>query len=450
MTARQSLTAADLAEVEARLAATDELLATAYPGEDGSRQPIHTVYAGAHLVDTGTVADWGARALAAAEEAGGLQALAERLAEELGLDDDPDLDAAQLAALVEAKLTREPIEDLRIDFEDGFGEHSDDEEDAAVDAAVATIDALAARGALPPHIGIRSKCFETPTRDRAVRTFDRFITGLARTGAFEASGGLPEGLELTLPKVTTVDQVVAMVRICERLEEENGLPAGRIRFEVQVETPQVVIGPDGATPLAALIHAGKGRVSSLHYGTYDYSASLGVAGGYQSMEHPVADFAKSMMQVAIAGTGVRMSDGSTNILPLGDSVQRDGAWALHARLVRRSLERAIYQGWDLHPHQLPTRFLASYAFFRTGLSSTCERLYNYVNRIESAVMDEPATARALAAFLVRGVNCGAVPEAEVVERVGLTAAELAALAHPARPAAAAASESKENQCRTLA
>ena len=354
------------------------------------------------------------------------------------------LTPADLAA-VAAKLEREPIEDLRIDFEDGFDERTDEEEDAAVDAVVAAIAELAAADGLPPHIGIRSKCFEAPTRDRAVRTFDRFITGLARTGAFGPSGGLPEGLELTLPKVTTVDQVTAMVGICERLEAANGLPAGRIRFEVQVETPQVVLGPDGAVPLARLIHAGGGRVSSLHYGTYDYSASLGVAGGHQSMEHPVADFAKSMMQVAIAGTGVRMSDGSTNILPLGDAQQRDGAWALHARLVRRSLERAIYQGWDLHPHQLPTRYLASYAFFRTGLESTCERLRNSVHRIESAVMDEPANAKALAAFLLRGVDCGAVPESEVVERVDLTAAELPALAHPARPAAssAAAPESKD-------
>ena len=445
MTEPQSLTSADLAAIDARLAATDELLATAYPGEGGERQPIHTVYAGAHLVDAGTIADWGARALAAAEEAGGLRALAERLSEVLGLGDDPDLDPGRLAALVEEKLAREPIEDLRIDFEDGFGNRTGEEEDAAIDAAVATIAQLAAADALPPHIGIRSKCFETPTRDRAIRTFDRFITGLARTGAFAGSGGLPAGLELTLPKVTTVDQVVAMVEICERLEAANGLEPGRIRFEVQVETPQVVIGPDGTTPLASLIHAGKGRVSSLHYGTYDYSASLGVAGGHQSMEHPVADFAKSMMQVAIAGTGVRMSDGSTNILPLGDAAQREAAWALHARLVRRSLERAIYQGWDLHAHQLPTRYLASYAFFRTGLASTCERLHNYVNRIESAVMDEPATARALAAFLVRGVNCGAVPESEVVERVGLGAAELVALAHPPRPASTVVpgAESKE-------
>jgi hypothetical protein len=32
---------------------------------------------------------------------------------------------------------------------------------------------------------------------------------------------------------------------------------------------------------------------------------------------------------------------STDILPVGDTAQREAAWTLHARLVRRSLERAV-------------------------------------------------------------------------------------------------------------
>jgi hypothetical protein len=95
------------------------------------------------------------------------------------------------------------------------------------------------------------------------------------------------------------------------------------------------------------------------------------------------------------------------------------AWRLHARLVRRSLERGYYQGWDLHPAQLPSRYLATYAFYREGLGAAAERLRNYVGRVDSGVMDEPATARALSDFVVRGLDCGAVDELEVKQLTGL-------------------------------
>jgi hypothetical protein len=221
-----------------------------------------------------------------------------------------------------------------------------------------------------------------------------------------------------------------MVFACEQLEQAHGLPAGRLRFEVQMETPQLILAADGTVPVAQLIHAGAGRVSSLHYGTYDYSASLGIAAAYQSMEHPAADYAKAVMQVAVAGTGVHLSDGSTNILPLGDAENVAKAWALHARLVRRHLERGIYQGWDLHSAQLPTRFLATYAFYRDGFEAAAVRLKNYVHGIDSAIMDEPATARALARFLHRGLVCGAVESNEFERLAEVSVAQLEAIAHP--------------------
>jgi citrate lyase beta subunit len=180
-------------------------------------------------------------------------------------------------------------------------------------------------------------------------------------------------------------------------------------FEIQVETPQSVLLVD------ELVRAAQGRCTGLHYGTYDYSASLGIAAAYQSMEHPAADHAKAVMQVAAAGTGIRLSDGSTNILPLGDA--RDDAWRLHARLVRRSLERGFYQGWDLHPAQLPSRFLATYAFFREQLPGAVVRLEDYRRGTSSGYLDEPATARALTDLLRRGLDCGAIDESEVPEAI---------------------------------
>ncbi len=197
-----------------------------------------------------------------------------------------------------------------------------------------------------------------------------------------------------------------------------------------METPQLILAADGTVPVAHLLHRAEGRVTAFHYGTYDYSDSLQIAAEYQSMEHPAADYAKQVMQVAVAGTGVRLSDGSTNIIPSGSDEQKQQAWQLHARLVRRHLERGYYQGWDLHPAQLPTRFLATYAFYRQGWDAAARRLHNYVHHVESEVMDEPATARALARFVHRGLLCGAVSTTELDSAVGISGAELFALAHP--------------------
>jgi hypothetical protein len=177
-----------------------------------------------------------------------------------------------------------------------------------------------------------------------------------------------------------------------------------------------------------MVHAAGGRCTGLHFGTYDYSASCGISAAYQSMEHPAADHAKAVMQVAAAGTGVFLSDGSTNVLPVGDRASVHAAWRLHARLVRRSLERGYYQGWDLHPAQLPSRFLATYAFYRGGLATATARLKAYVGGGDSGYLDEPATAKALAGFVLRGLDCGAVDDAEVASLTGVDQAALARLA----------------------
>ncbi|CEA09455.1 hypothetical protein BN1051_02825 [Arthrobacter saudimassiliensis] len=432
-------TDADRAELEAMLADTDRLLATAYPGDPGTRQPVHTVYVPANRFTPDLPAAWGAEALDAAARQGGLA----RLAADLGLDGTPGSgagassgagEAEAVAALVQAKLESEPIEDLRLDFEDGYGTPDDGTEDADARAAAAAVVRAREAGTAPPFIGIRFKSFEAATRTRGLRTLDLFLAGLLE------GGDLPDGLVLTLPKVSTAAQATAMAWACARLEERHGLPAGRLRFEVQVETPQLILGPDGTVPVAALLHAADGRISGLHYGTYDYSDALQIAPAWQAMDHPGADYAKAVMQVAAAGTGVRLSDGSTNILPLGADEEVLAAWRLHARLVRRSLERGYYQGWDLHAAQLPTRYLATYAFYRDGVPAAVRRLENYLSETGGGVLDEPATARALARFVDRALACGAVTDAEALVPAGLDRAQLARLARRAAGAAGSSAD----------
>ena len=405
-----------IGRLDRSLAGADAALASEYPGDRGVRQPVHTVYVPGDRYDEKTVAEWSAESgRVLAEHAGSAAEVADSFDLAPGLADE-------IYDRVTAKLVAEPIEDLRIDFEDGYGSRPDEDEDAAVVAAARALAATVRDGSAAPFHGIRIKSFEAPTRHRGLRTLDLFLGELVR------AGGLGDGFVITLPKVTSVEQVTAMVTALGALEAVHGIAAESLQFEIQVETPQAILGSDGTALIARMIAAGAGRVTGLHYGTYDYSASLGVAAAHQSMEHPVADHAKDVMQVAAAGTGVFVSDGSTNVLPIGDPDAVRAAWRLHSRLVSRSLARGIYQGWDLHPAQLPSRYIATYAFFRDGLDVASARLRAYVHGGDSSYLDEPATAAALAAFVLRGVECGAVAVDEVQTLAGIDQAKLAELA----------------------
>lgn len=387
------------ARLDALLEPDDVERARRYPGAQPGRQPVHTVYISADRFRASTVGDWSAQALAVLDKCG----------------PPPGCDGA-LETRVRAKLSAEPIEDLRIDFEDGYGTQSDETEDASARHAANAL----AESSGTSFVGIRMKSLEGPTRHRGIRTLDVFLQTLLTRGT------LPPGFRVTLPKVTSARQVEAMGELCAAVEHTYSLPM--LPFEIQIETPQAILGADGTALVARMLQAAAGRCVGLHYGTYDYSAALGIAAPYQSMEHPVADHAKAVMQVAAAGTGTPVCDGSTNVLPQGDREAVQAAWALHARLVRRSLERGFYQGWDLHPAQLPTRFATTFAFYRAHATAAVERLSAYLARRESGFLDEPATVRALAGLLHRGLQCGALDETDLGGHGDLTVERIRVLA----------------------
>jgi citrate lyase beta subunit len=406
-----------VAEVDKMLAASDRALEAKYRGERPGRQPVHTAYVPADLFQADLPAAWGEQALRALQEC---VSSAAEFGAAMGLPDDL---AAIVQARVVAKLTDEPIEDLRLDFEDGYKPASepDSAEDTDARTAARNLAAAAAAGSAPPFTGIRCKGLERATRLRAIRTISLFLTELL------AQGPIPAGFVLTLPKVSSVDQVEAMALLCDRWERAFGLAGGTLVFEMQAETPQLILGADGGATIARCVHAGGERLIGVHYGTYDYSAALGIAGEFQRLDHPAADHARAVMQVAVAGTGVRLSDGSLNVLPTGSRADVVAAWREHSRLVRRSLERGFYQGWDLHPAQLASRYAATYGFFLAGAPRACDRLRSFTESSGSGTLEEPATARALAELLLRGLDCGALSDEDISERSGLDRTTLTAL-----------------------
>lgn len=379
--------------------------------------PVHTVYGGAHLFRADVAAKMGKLALGAlAAYAGDDEAFGRVFGLEGALA--PPV-VADVRRRVLAKLQREPVEDLRIDFEDGFGVRSDAEEDEAALAAAREVAHGMTQGTLPRGLGIRVKSLAPDTRARAARTLDLFLSALA-----SASPRLPEAFCVTLPKVTSPAEVSALGTLVSTLEGALTLPSGSLRLEIMVETPQCLVGPTGASLLPAMADAGGERLVAAHFGTYDLASSLDVAAPEQGPDHPSAVVGRVLMQMALAGRGLSLSDGATAVLPVGGAAEIVAAWSLHAKNVRSALALGLYRGWDLHPSQLPARFAATYGFFLGAAPAMGKRLKTFLGRAAQAsrvgvAFDDAATALGLLAFFRKALECGALSEDEVTAHTGL-------------------------------
>ena len=455
-------------EITARLHEANREFAARYPGDTMRRQPVHTVYGGAHLFKSDTTPRLGALALRALDTYAPDFASFARALELPGSDELPDSvgdDSAVRDAIerdeaafrhehkgvwlahtvytrVVEKLRREPVEDFRIDFEDGYGNRPDAEEDGHAESAAREVAAGMKAGTLPPFIGIRIKTFSEELYARSTRTLDIFLTTLLE----ETGGSLPNNFVVTLPKITVPEQVAALASVFDEFERSGGLEAGALKMEMMVETTQSIINHRGESALPLLVKAARGRCTAAHFGTYDYTASCQITAAHQHMTHPACDFARHVMQVALGGTGVWLSDGATNIMPVpahraaaGQTLTEEQeeenrrtvhrAWRLHYEHTQHSLTNAFYQGWDLHPAQLPVRYAAVYTFFLESLGPASERLSNFVEKAARAtlvgdVFDDAATGQGLLNYFLRATGCGAVSEEEAVRLTGLTTDEL--------------------------
>ena len=381
-------------------------------------QPVHTYIGGAQLFSAQSVPTLGAEALAAFNEHARDAAT---LARVLGLP--PGL-ARVVRARVIAKLKQQPIEDYRLDFEDGYGIRPDAEEDAHARSVAEELAIAIAAGTAPPFVGIRIKPMSPELRRRSLRTLDLFVTTLARM----TRRRIPDTFAITLTKVMSPSHVAMAERACTTLERRHKLRKGTLKLEVMIETPQSVLAPDGRCAIPSLIAAGRGRVRGALFGTYDYTTLCGISASWQHMRHSACDFAKEMMRVSLAQTGVWMSDGATNVMPVGSTETVHKAWKTQFDDIRHSLVNGFYQGWDLHAAQLPIRFAAVYAFFLAARPAATTRLRSFVERASQAtllgdVFDDAATGQALLNFFVRGVQAGALTLDEASE-TGLSADDL--------------------------
>ena len=434
-----------------------------YPGDKPDRQPVHTVYGGANLFKADTCKKMGEVALKSLQtyspdfvtlarvlKMDGYEKLpdSEKKIEKLikKLDkQDPDERKKNPAWLpftvykkIIQKLETEPVEDFRIDFEDGFGNRPNDEEDATAVNAATELAAGMQKGTISPFIGIRIKPFTEDLKSRGVRTLDIFLTTLLEA----TNGHLPPNFVVMLPKVTIPEQVITMVKLLEIIERKHQLAPGSLKMETMVEATQIIMDEEGRNPLMKIIRASEGRCIAAHFGTYDYTASCGITAKYQTMAHPVCDFAHHMTKVALGGTGIFLSDGATNVMPIaphrGDELSDKqlkenrqsvhNAWRIGYGHTMHSLINGFYQGWDLNPAQLPMRYAATYYFFLSSMDDATFRLKSFVERsaistLTGDIFDDAATGQGLLNFFLKAMNCGAISEEEALA-TGLTVDEI--------------------------
>lgn len=460
---KESLPKSEIDRVFGKLQEANNAFNKYYPGESAARQPVHTVYGGAQLFKADSCKKLGLMAVKSMEtyapdfvtfsRALGLPG-SEKLTESAAAYEKKLAASGGKSAVephvwlshavfsrVKEKLQKEAVEDFRIDFEDGYGNRPDAEEDKHAALAAEEVARGLSEQILPPFIGIRIKPFNEELKHRSARTLDIFVSTLLE----RTKGRLPDNFVITLPKVTIPEQVTAFVQLLALLEKHNGLRPGTLKLELMVEQPQTIINNKGECTLPSLIAETDGRCTGAHFGTYDYTASVNITAAHQAMDHPACDFARSMMKVSLAGTGIWLSDGATNVMPVGPHREADGgsltaqqqrenaevvhrAWKLSYDHIQHSLRNALYQGWDLHPAQLPVRYAACYTFFLEGLDPASTRLRAFMDKAAQAtlvgdVFDDAATGQGLLNYFLRALNCGAITVDEV-KATGLTLDEI--------------------------
>ena len=426
------LTDDDLQPLAERLREANADLCRFFPGPSDERQPVHVVYGGAQLFKARTPARLGVIALDMLRT---YIKVPSALAAAFAID--PSMCDPVYARIVQ-KLEGEPIEDYRIDFEDGYGYRPDSEEDGHAVEAGRQLAAGVGHPHFPPYCGLRIKPFTEASRQRSFRTFRIFMDAL-----LDATGGvLPNRFVVTLPKVTSSEQVAVLAELLALFESRAGLPGGSMRMELMIETAQAIIDSDGRAAIPEFLRAARGRCRGMHFGAYDYTSDCHITAKYQGIRHPACDFARQIMQVCLAGTGVMFADSVTPTLPvtihkgshLSEQQERENHKSIcHALRVafddnRNSLRNGFYQGWDLHPGQLISRYAAVYSFFLENLAPASARLKNFIDKAAQATtsgsaFDDAATAQGLLNFFLLGMNCGAITESEVLA-TGLSLDEL--------------------------
>ncbi|MEM7154268.1 MAG: phosphoenolpyruvate kinase [Myxococcota bacterium] len=341
-------------------------------------------------------------------------------------------------ARVQQRLESRPVEDLRIDFEGGYGTRDDAEEDRHAKGAAESIADATERGVVSPRLGLRIKPLSRRAVGRAVRTLEVFIDTLS--GCLQRQ---PTELVLTLPQVSLPEQVSTAAHLLSVLEQRHRWAPGLVRMELLVETTPALFDEAGRCALPRLVGAAEGRCVAVHLGSEDLARACGLAPELADGEHPLSDLARGLLRLALGRTEVTLSDSITGPLPEGphplsgplSAAQRSDnlaavhrAWRRGHAQILHALRQGFYHGWDRHGAEIPVRCAANYRFFLLRFDEAATQLRELLTHATSAVVpDQHGSStrhgQRLLDFVRRAHRCGAIGQVEL-ERVGLEPAEL--------------------------
>lgn len=400
-------------------------------------QPIHTVYGGANLFSENTFEKLGKMAVQSLDDYAGSSSDFESV---FGL---PKLLASVVHGKVRSKLLSAPIEDYRIDFEDGYGVRSAEEEEKHAVVAAHNLLTAMQKPLFPRYVGIRVKGLNPGSALRSLTTLNSFFSAI-----HQHAMKLPSPFIVTLPKIVSVEQVRRFVSMIDEIERCLKLEKNSLWLELLVEHPGAIddgaVGLGAATslPLTEWVRAAGGRCNGLHLGAYDYTSLLGISSSEQRLHHPACDFIRHVMQIVAVRRGVWVSDGASNFMPvpihraaaLTEEQKAENRASVHAAWkacydnVMTSLKNGYYQGWDLHPAQFIPRYAAVYAFFLASMDDTVLRLNAFLTQFAQATrigsnFDDAATGHGLVNHVLRAFDCGAVDDS-IFEKIGVSKAVL--------------------------
>lgn len=425
-----------------------------------TRSPVHVVYGGAHLFKSATPQKLGGIALKSLEtyapnfvefadamwlkgcetlphfEKGiaDLESQLRKNGEKVKVGNYAAWFAWTVYQQTVEKLRIEPVDDFRIDFEDGYGFRTDAEEDADAVAAARELAEAYKKNTITHFSGFRVKSYAAETRERAVRTLKLFLDTFLKA----TKKKLPDNFVVTLPKVTDKKEVADLCRHLKKIEKDAGLREGVIKVEIMIEHPLAIIDKKGNLATRSIVDAARGRCTSVHFGALDYTASLGIAASHQHLRHDACNFARQIMLIVLSPIGIRLSDSVTTQMPvpvhkrakLSEAEIAENkrsviaGWRVHFNNVTNSMIDGFYQSWDLHPNQLVARYAAVYAFFLDSADAQAARLRSFVEKATQATLtgntfDDAASARGLINFFVRAVDCHALSPQDVKIAIGM-------------------------------
>lgn len=401
-----------------------------------SVHPVHTVYGGAQLFHRNTLKKIGEKGIALIKNYFSEPPYCTVLSGESDVPLNSEIRQQVIDQTIN-KLTVNPVEDYRIDFEDGYGLRDSAKEDEDAERCAIELSELFQKSdnSSAFQTGIRIKSFSLPTLQRSIRTFDIFLSTFFQNCDIQ---NVPF-LSVCLPKVTDLKEVELLLSLLTDYAKSHNLNTGFLRAEIMLETPEFYLKSNGFAALREMVDSFSGSFNALHLGLYDFTSSLGVQSADQKYNHPYLDFLRFQTIMQFSKSTIRLVDGATMEMPVekykksefaelseeecnANKIMIINAANAHTENIYHSMKMGFDSSWDLHPGQVAIRYLTLFTNYKKSFSAMRERFINFVENAARATVlngqfDDAATGQGMLNYFIKGYRLGAL-SADDIRKTG--------------------------------